>query len=178
MPFVLQPANAYTIDITGIIDVERERLKVTFEDGRELLFAVAESANATYPLLRLDSGTGAGANRGDAGKLIKHFAELFYKKNVARSATQRMKESFRRTFTGRRPSYAGWTYDRVQSSMIIELFGGTDAKPSSLCVGRLLVVSYGTEYSNPIKDVVPWGRVASIESYVVQPRAVHVPSYA
>lgn len=178
MPFKLQPAEAYTVDISEVTDIERERLKVTFENGKELYFSVSSFGNASYPLLELDHSKGIMAGPGDGDELLDYLAQLFYADNIARSKLQHIGDWFLRTFARRHRPHPDWTLRTVKEQLLVELFGGIERRPSNLCVGRVLEVTYGTQYSNPVPYTILWGDVTSVESYVIPPRAVIVANYA
>lgn len=173
MPFAMKPADAFLIDVSGVEDVERERLKLTFENGKVLLFKVQRSGKkGVQPWLLLDHGDVAGPGFGDARELIKQLSRTFYLDKVARTLTRRALDRLRRLWNSDyHVSFEGWTQERVEKELMVELFIGHESKPSSLCSGRSLEISYGTQYSNPTYRTVPWGYVRSIETYVIPPTA-------
>lgn len=162
MSIKMKPVAAFVVDVSGVQDIERERLKVTFENGRTLFFAVAVSS-PKYPQLVLDRIS----SLGDENELVDYFAEKFYRDY---SWWDRLSNKVRHFFDLR--GYASskdLTYRQVHDQLRIELFMGNDLRASPLCVGHLLKVIYMTGSSNPRHQSVSWGLVQSIDEYTIQP---------
>lgn len=174
MPFILKPAEAFTIDFSRLEDVENERLMITFSHGETLLFKAQPAGNDyVHPWLLLDQDETVNSGVNDGRKLVKQLSSNFYLDNVARSSARRTIDWIRRRFDSRYYiPFKGWTRQQVEQELRIELHVGNDSKPSSLCLGRLLQIEYGTQYSNPAYTTVPWGYVVSFKNYTVSPQAV------
>lgn len=167
----LVPTDAFTIDTSSVQDIERERMVVTFQNGRKLHFA-AQRTKQEWLLLDRNMV-------GDAHGLVDVLARRFYDERVKRSPGRRLVDWLKSLIDPHfHPSFSGWKYQDVARELRVELHAGNEIVPSSLCVGRLLQITYGTEYSTPAHQTVPWGVVKSIEDFAVQPTAPSYMNYA
>jgi len=157
MPIEIVPVKAHRIDLSNVEDVDRERLKITFENGEELFFRV--DLRHAIPGLLLD------AEQGNGRKLIETTSALFYHERVLRSRSQRFQDWRRKLVKpSYRLSFNGWTMEKVIDSIEVELDVGSDDYPNTLGIGKSLQVIYGTYYSDPYKVFTSWGKVVAIES--------------
>lgn len=168
MVFQLVPAEAHRIDVSGVEDVERERLLVKFAHGRELYFAVDLSGGLQYPRLVLDPELGHGR------KLYKVLARRFWGEHTFKPWPIRLLSAL----AGRRDAYAGWTFQQLLENFEVTLETGrpmtTHHFYTTLGLGSVLEVSYSTRTSHPTSvDLWDMGSVLEIDfGFVKKPKSV------
>ena len=171
MTISLKPVEATYVDLSAVEDVERERLRITFESGKQLSLKVDLRYGARAPRLIVDF---ANDPDGVAENLRHHLSEQFYCNRVYRKFTKRVIDAVALFFDGHYYiPLRGWTYAGVREKLEIVVDGGGKRRSSSLAVGNYLHVKYAVPDAN-LQDegLGNLGTIKSIESFMLEPTSL------
>jgi len=171
MPFRQIPITSTYIDVSEIEDLERERLKVTFNNGNSLLFRVDIRYGRAAPRLLVDVGEAGSPSYFTARNLRAELFDQFRRDRYDRTWANRAVDSLHKLFNSDfRPRYDGWSVSRLFEEFFVELPLGDQYRACGLVVGQTLQLHYGTYFSDPASYYLSsWGIVTEVESIVLQP---------
>ena len=171
MSIDLKPLKAQRIDLSNIVDIERERLRIIFKNGTVLYFKVSTAHGVGYePRLILDSSTSHGVfvNHYDSRNLFETLARRFYDIKVQRSW---IRETYERIRILMDPFYSapylGWSTEKLFEEFEVELKIGSEWKPSGL--GVYLELKYGTRNGTMKLTHFEPSKVESVGSILLAP---------
>ena len=177
MPFELVPNDACHIDVTKVKDVERERLKVTFQNGHILYFGVDPSSWSGRPRLLVDYGDEYGHGFEHARALRKEQFEHFRTAKYDRSWFKRCVDQIHKFYVPNfRWRFDGWSVEKLFDEFVIELYVGNEYKSCGLAKGHVLELTCGTLRGTVLPVYMRWGSVTSIESVTLEPSPFRAPS--
>ena len=180
MAIKLKPVESHVIDLREVEDIDREQLKVTFEDGSVLYFGIG-TPDQTRGHLVLKRGGPAERDTREVRKLVKEFTQSYWQRRMELSVWQRSVNWLHELLDEHyhRPT-KDWTYDRLKRELEVLLPLGSVYKPTNLRVGGLLYLEYGVRYRTKETGYAPFGTVVSIDAYTVPARSfpVSVGTYA
>ncbi len=172
MPFSLVPVEAYRVDISGVEDVQRERLSVTFEDGTVLLFGLMTRGpiGEYSPRLVLDYAANR-AGKELQKKLVRRFYDEYVKPTLGLLSWLR----------GEKSPYRGWSWEKLHDRVEVTFKMGRDGGggpwyAGHLQVGQALELQFGTRTSDKLRhDLYNLGVVKEIGTFVIPPEPVRSP---
>ena len=167
MAIKLRPVEAHVIDLSEVEDIDREQLKVTFEDGSVLYFGIGTSYQ-TRSYLVMKRGWPVDRDTREVRKLVKQFTKSFWRQRMTFSVWQRSVNWLRELLDDHyhRPT-KDWTYDRLERELEVLLPLGNERNPSALRIGSFLYLEYGVRDWTPETGYAPFGTVVSIDAYTV-----------